>query len=65
MARDYVPNDDYSEDDQLLAEAAYQRACEEAADEAAWRRDMASEELGPWPTDAEIAEYEEYIRRVR
>lgn len=65
MPRGYDPNDDYAEDDQLLAEAEYQRACEEAADEAAWRRDMASEELGPWPTAEEIAEYEEHIRRVK
>lgn len=65
MARDYIPDDDYCEDDQLLAEATYQRACEEAADEAAWRADVASEELGPWPTAEEIAEYEAHIRRSK
>jgi hypothetical protein len=58
MARDYDPSGDYAEDDQLLAEESARRAAEEAADLAAWERDLAAEDFGDWPTSEEIAEYE-------
>jgi len=58
--RDYNPDDDYAEDDQLAVEEAARQAAEEAADMAAYLRDMETlpDTLGPWPTDEEIAEYE-------